>query len=106
LDAALLGRFATIDFPVDHNSSYKVLSGRPGWDASLAESFVLRVIYEVEKQARYPIGHAFFYEMPEPTQADDWYRTALKPTLRLHLTQYREDVLEGVDALFERWVKL
>lgn len=105
LDAALLARFSVIDVPADLNAAYQILQTRPGWTGALAESFVLRVISEAQRQTGYDIGQAFFYEMPEPSKANEWYRTALKPTLRLHLTRYKADVLEGVDRLIDAWNK-
>ena len=102
LDFAFLGRFSVVDCPVRYDLTYQVISAADGWDGEKAESFVM-LLREAEDVSGYPVGHASFYGFSAPKDVIAWYRARLRPALVLHLTKYRKEDLERIDALFTDW---
>jgi MoxR-like ATPase len=103
LDFAFLERFSTIDVDVDRGKALQILRDTNGWSEDTARNFIRDVIFPIEQQVKFPIGHTHYYDLKNPASVPMWYRSKLRPSIRTFLTQFRESELAGIDQIIDTW---
>jgi MoxR-like ATPase len=93
LDDALLGRFASVEYPARVEDLISLLNeNKVDSEKIIKLSELFATI-----QQYYPLGHGYFAGLYTDSNIIDYYRARVRPVLQSHLKGYRDQDLANID---------